>query len=145
MPAAALASCSYCNAGSRTGAEATYRRAAERDDPSGAFNLGGLLAETNDLRGAAAAYAVADELSHPSGASVEPRSSARAGRRPRRGRGRPTGVPRSDPAGPFNLGTLMKWGDVAAAAAASRRAYDRGHPQVAEMAQGTLSHLRAEA
>jgi len=49
-------------------AEVAYRRADERGDPGGAYNLGVLLKERGDLEGAEAAYRRADERGHPGGA-----------------------------------------------------------------------------
>ena len=49
-------------------AEAAYRRADERGDPGGAYNLGMLLAERGDLEGAEAAWRRADERGDSGGA-----------------------------------------------------------------------------
>jgi len=51
-------------------------------------------------------------------------------------------VERGDATGTFNLGSLLERRDPAAAEAAYRRAAERGHPELADMAQAALSHLR---
>ena len=48
--------------GDRQAAEAAYRRADERDEATGAYNLGALLAQLGEPADAAAAYGRAAEL-----------------------------------------------------------------------------------
>ena len=50
-------------------AEAAYRRAEQRGDPHGAFNLALLLGEQQDHAGALRAYQRADQLGHPAAAT----------------------------------------------------------------------------
>jgi Flp pilus assembly protein TadD len=51
--------------GDLAGAEAAYRRADQRGDATGAFNLGGLLADQGNVDEAEAAYRRAYERGHP--------------------------------------------------------------------------------
>ena len=131
--------------GDFAGAEAAYRRADERGDPNGAFNLGGLLAERNDHDGAEAAFRRADQRGDAAGATnlgmlLEQRGDfAGAVAAYRRG------DQRGDAGAAFNLGVLLEGHDAAEAEAAYERAYERGHPELADMARAAIIHLRGHA
>lgn len=98
--------------------------AYRRSDPDGAVNLAGLLAQRADLAGAGATFRHADDRGTAAALGVG-RDSAAAWR-PRRRRTR-IGAPTTVVTGAFRLGGLLaEHSDLAAAEDAYRRAADRG-------------------
>jgi LPXTG-motif cell wall-anchored protein len=108
--------------------EAVRRRAEERGDASGAFNLGVLLEHQGDRAGAEAAYRQADQHGHAAascnlGVLLEERGDVTGAEAAYR-----RAEQRGDANGPFNLGVLLEQqGDRAGAEAAYRQAAQRGH------------------
>jgi len=109
------------------GAEAAYRRADERGDLEGAFNLGVLLEQRGELEGAEAAYRRADERGSAEGASnlgvlLEDRGELEGAEAAYR-----RADERGDGGGASNLGVLLEErGELEGAEAAYRRADERG-------------------
>jgi hypothetical protein len=124
------------------GALAAYRRADERGDANGSFNLGCLLAERGDTTGAVAALRRADERGDAAGASnlgvlMEQQGDFDAAHAAYR-----RADERGYAHGSFNLGLLLeRRGDLAGAEEAYRRAARRGDAEVARRARAALAEL----
>ena len=109
------------------GAEAAYRRADDRGDSQGAFNLGILLEERGELEGAEGAYRRADERGDLEGACnlgvlLEERGELEGAEAAYR-----RADQRGDGDGASNLGVLLEErGELEGAEAAYRRADQRG-------------------
>jgi peptidoglycan hydrolase-like protein with peptidoglycan-binding domain len=127
-------------------AERAFRRADQRGDPNGAFNLGVALEQRGDLAGAVAAYRRADQRGHGAAAcnlgvlleeQGELADAERAFRRADQ---------RGDPNGAFNLGVLLEQsGNLADALTAFRRAGERGSREVGEQANAALLELARDS
>ena len=128
--------------GDRIGAEAAYRRADQRGDANGAFNLGVLLEARENLAAAEDAYKRADERGHAAAAAnlgvlleeKGDRIGAEAAYRRADQRGEANGA--------FNLGVLLEERDeFAEAEDAYRRAEEMGNANVAQLARVALREL----
>jgi peptidoglycan hydrolase-like protein with peptidoglycan-binding domain/tetratricopeptide (TPR) repeat protein len=121
-------------------AEEAYRRADERGDPSGAFNLGRLLVERGELAAAAVAFRRADKRGEPAAATnlgvlleqqADLAGAAAAYRR---------ASERGHAAAAVNLGRLLaRHHDVVGAEAAYRRAGALGDDGALELLAGLLA------
>jgi TPR repeat protein len=106
---------------------AAYRRADERGDAVGTFNLGGLLLERGDQAAALSAYRRADKRGHPAAASNVGVLLEQAGDADGAVAAYRRADERGDATGAFNLaGLMLDRGDLPGAVAAYRRAESRG-------------------